>query len=113
MTHNPDQPDVSRLGSLSPIEAVGELLRWWPSFEDVADAVGRYLPEYQRPERRGIYAWSSRGIPRARQLAIIRAAEDDFGVMLTFEMIERMTADRIAEAKAKAPKLKRAKRAAA
>jgi hypothetical protein len=92
-----DRYDPARLAALPPLQALRDIMGWWPSYDALGESVGRFLPEHQRPERRGLYAWSRRGIPRARQVALMRAAEEDFGAVLTYELIERLTADRIAE----------------
>lgn len=95
MPTEPPTHDLERLRALPPREAVAELLRWWPSYDDVVESVGRYLPDDCRPARRGVYAWSSRGIPRARQTAFMRAVEDDFGVMIDWNFMESITQDRL------------------
>lgn len=95
----PTQEDVDRLAMADhPLDVLEEMLRWWPSFDAIAESVGRFLPDSCRPERRGVYAWLSRGLPRSRQLAFMRAVKEDFGVTLPFGFVEHITADRIAEA---------------
>lgn len=88
---------IERLNELPPRKAVAELLGWWPSYSVAMQRIRTFLPEGTRLELRGIYGWQARGIPRARQTAVMQAVLQDFGLVIDFQTIERLTADRIAE----------------
>ena len=92
------EPDLDRLKTLLPREAVAELLRWWPDEEAAVAAFKRWLPEGTRIDVEALRGWRARGIPRARQTCVMQAVADEFGALgieLGFDLIERLTADRI------------------
>lgn len=95
--HARPDPSIERLNELAPRKAVAELLGWWPSYTEAMQRIRTFLPEGTRLELRGIYGWQARGIPRARQTAVMQAVLQDFGLVIDFKTIERLTADRIAE----------------
>jgi hypothetical protein len=99
----PSEPSVEALNDLEPRKAVAALLGWWPSYTEAMRRIRSYLPADTKLELRGIYGWQARGIPRARQTAVMQAVLQDFGLVIDFATIERLTADRIAEPKEDTP----------
>lgn len=99
MSKSPQQaPSLEGLDGLEPRAAVARILGWWPSYSHAVQRIRTFLPEQTRLELRGLNGWVARGIPRARQTAVMQAVLQDFGVVLDFATIERLTADRIAAA---------------
>jgi hypothetical protein len=93
-----DEPDLDRLRTLPAKAVINELLAAWGDDKDVVIAVKRYLPAGTRMDVEALRGWRARGIPRARQTALMRAIADDFGLEVDFDFIERLTADRITAA---------------